>query len=237
MDYKFTVFTPCYNGEKTIHRVFESMNAQTYTNWEWIIINDGSTDNSDSVIKELISESKWGGQIQYIKQENAGKHVAWNRAVKMAIGQLFVSADCDDSFVPDTLEFFNQKANELRGADFCGSDLSGISVCCYDPDTNQIVGTLYPQDGIISNDIELAYKYHLSGEKWGCVRVDLLKQRPFPELKGHYYNESFLWYSFPRDGYAKANYNKKVRAYYYEPESLCNNKRSKWDTDKAFMFL
>lgn len=61
MDYKFTVFTPCYNGEKTIHRVFESMNAQTYTNWEWIIINDGSTDNSDSVIKELISESKWGG--------------------------------------------------------------------------------------------------------------------------------------------------------------------------------
>ena len=178
-----------------------------------------------------------GGQIQYIKQENAGKHVAWNRAVKMAIGQLFVSADCDDSFVPDTLEFFNQKANELRGADFCGSDLSGISVCCYDPDTNQIVGTPYPQDGIISNDIELAYKYHLSGEKWGCVRVDLLKQRPFPELKGHYYNESFLWYSFPRDGYAKANYNKKVRAYYYEPESLCNNKRSKWDTDKAFMFL
>lgn len=61
MDYKLTVFTPCYNGEKTIHRVFESMNAQTYTNWEWIIINDGSTDNSDCVIKELIAESKWGG--------------------------------------------------------------------------------------------------------------------------------------------------------------------------------
>lgn len=237
MDYKFTVFTPCYNGEKTIHRVFESMNAQTYTNWEWIIINDGSTDNSDCVIKELIAESKWGGQIQYFKQENAGKHVAWNRAVRMATGQLFVPADCDDSFVPDTLEFFNQKANELRGADFCSSDLSGISVCCYNPNTNQIIGTPYPQDGIISNDIELAYKYHLSGEKWGCVRVDLLKQRPFPELKGHYYIESYLWYSFPRDGYSKANYNKKVRAYYYEPESLCNNKRSKWDADKAFMSL
>lgn len=237
MDYKFTVFTPCYNGEKTIHRVFESMNAQTYTNWEWIIINDGSTDDSDNVIKKLIAESKWGERIQYLKQLNSGKHVAWNRAVKIATGHLFVPADCDDSFVPDTLEFFNQKANELCGANFCRSDLSGISVCCYDPDTNQIVGTPYPQDGIISNDIELAYKYHLSGEKWGCVRVDLLKQRPFPELKGHYYNESFLWYSFPRDGYAKANYNKKVRAYYYEPESLCNNKRSKWDADKAFMFL
>lgn len=61
MDYKFTVFTPCYNGEKTINRVFESMNAQTYTNWEWIIINDGSTDDSDNVIKKLIAESKWGG--------------------------------------------------------------------------------------------------------------------------------------------------------------------------------
>ena len=43
------------------------MNAQTYTNWEWIIINDGSTDNSDSVIKELIAESKWGRYYKYLK--------------------------------------------------------------------------------------------------------------------------------------------------------------------------
>lgn len=73
MDYKFTVFTPCYNGEKTIHRVFESMNAQTYTNWEWIIINDGSTDDSDNVIKKLIAESKWGGENSILKTIELGQ--------------------------------------------------------------------------------------------------------------------------------------------------------------------
>lgn len=60
MNYKFTVFTPVYNGAATIHRVFESMKNQTYGNWEWIIINDGSTDDSDSVIKSLI-DSNIGG--------------------------------------------------------------------------------------------------------------------------------------------------------------------------------
>ena len=60
-NYKFTVFTPCYNGANTIERVFDSMNAQTYSNWEWIIINDGSTDDSEVVISKLISESQWRG--------------------------------------------------------------------------------------------------------------------------------------------------------------------------------
>lgn len=53
--YSFTVFTPCYNGAKTIHRVFESMKTQTYDNWEWIIVNDGSQDNSDEIIRNEIA--------------------------------------------------------------------------------------------------------------------------------------------------------------------------------------
>lgn len=153
----------------------------------------------------------------------------------MATGDFFVPADCDDSFVPETLEFYNQKANELRGDDFCKSELSGISVCTFDPETGKLRGTPYPEDGIISDDIELSYKYHVTGEKWGCVRVDLLKQRPFPELKGHFYSESYLWFSFPRDGYRKANYNKLIRAYYYEANSLLNAKSSKYDSNKAVM--
>lgn len=234
-NYKFTVFTPCYNGANTIERVFDSMNAQTYSNWEWIIINDGSTDDSEVVISKLISESQWRGQITYIKQENAGKHISWNRALGIATGDFFVPADCDDSFVPETLAFFNEKANELRGSEFCNSELSGISVCCYDPKTSNIIGTQYPEDGIVSNDIELVYKYHVRGEKWGCIRVDLLKERPFPEIKGHFYNENYLWFSFPRDGYLKANYNKKIRAYYFEQNSLTNNKTYRLDSKKAKM--
>lgn len=52
MNYFFTIFTPCYNGAKFIHRVFKSVASQTYKNFEWIIINDGSTDNSDEIIQK-----------------------------------------------------------------------------------------------------------------------------------------------------------------------------------------
>lgn len=235
-EYKFTVFTPCFNGAETIFRVFESMRNQTYDNWEWIIINDGSTDESDKVINDFI-QIIGKEKIKYIIQDNKGKHLAWNRAICLATGDFFVPADCDDSFVPETLEFFNEKANELRGEEFGRSDLSGISVCCFDPQTGDIIGTSYPEDGIISDDIELKYRFQVKGEKWGCVRVDLLKRRLFPEIKSKFYCEDYLWYYFPLVGYRKANYNKKIRAYYYEPKSLTNNLDFRLSPDMAAMFV
>lgn len=81
MQYKFTIFTPCYNVENVIHRVFQSVENQTYDNFEWIIINDGSTDSSDDIIRKLIQTSPIIDRIKYYTQENKGKHIAWNRAV------------------------------------------------------------------------------------------------------------------------------------------------------------
>ncbi len=109
----FTIFTPCYNGEKTIQRVFSSIELQTIKDFEWIIINDGSTDNSEIVIKDLISCSFIKDKILFISQDNKGKHISWNNAVKLAKGEWFLPCDCDDSFLPNTLEFFLSKLSEV----------------------------------------------------------------------------------------------------------------------------
>lgn len=234
MDYKFTIFTPCYNGAKTIHRVFESVRSQTYDNWEWIIINDGSTDNSDEVIRqELLTID--AAKVTYISQPNSGKHVAWNKAINMARGMLFIPIDCDDSFVPETLAFYNEKLNELVGDNLLQSMYSGITVNCYNPDTKEIIGTPFPKDGLITDSIELAYKYRVTGDKAGCVRVDLLRQYPFPEMRGKYYSESYLWSSFARDGYKTVNYNKNLLAYYTEASSLTHDRRNRYNGDEARM--
>lgn len=109
-DYKFTIFTPCYNGEKTIERVFNSVANQTYKNFEWIIVNDGSKDKSKDIINELRKKyQEIDEKIIYLEQKNMGKHMAWNRGVETATGDLFLSADADDSFLPNTLEYFNEK--------------------------------------------------------------------------------------------------------------------------------
>lgn len=115
MQYKFTIFTPCYNVENVIHRVFQSVENQTYDNFEWIIINDGSTDSSDDIIRKLIQTSPIIDRIKYYTQGNKGKHIAWNRAVGIATGDLFLSADADDSFIPETLTYFNDKINDILG--------------------------------------------------------------------------------------------------------------------------
>ena len=77
-DYKFTIFTPCYNGEKTIGRVFKSVANQTYKNFEWIIVNDGSKDKSKDIINELRKTyQEIDEKIIYLEQKNMGKHMAW----------------------------------------------------------------------------------------------------------------------------------------------------------------
>lgn len=111
MKYKFTIFTPCYNCEKTIQRVFDAVESQTYDNFEWIIINDGSKDNSGKLIQTLIDKSPCKERIKYFCQENLGKHRTWNKAVDLAIGEIFIPADADDSFLPNALEYFNKTSN------------------------------------------------------------------------------------------------------------------------------
>ncbi len=206
----FTVFTPVFNGEKHLHRVFRSLKEQEFRDFEWVVINDGSTDGSAGLIQSFLEENPTLNAI-FLEQPNSGKHLSWNRAVEIAGGQLFVPADADDYFFPDTLSFFYKKWNNLPVAD--RSRLSGINVLCLDNDSNDIVGDPFPVDGMLSTNIELEIRYLLRGEKWGCVRTDLLKKRPFPIIKGSHFPESWLWYHFSKR-YKAICFNKPLRRYY-----------------------
>lgn len=206
----FTIFTPVYNGEKFLHRVFESVRMQTYKNFEWIIVNDGSIDNTSILIKAFINQHP-DIDIIYLEQENSGKHISWNRAINLARGELFVPADADDSFIPDTLSFFYEKWSTLTQEEklsFCG-----IDVQCFDNDTTNFVGTPYPYNGMKTNHMELEFKYKVTGEKWGCIRVDLLKCRPFPIMKGSHFPEDYLWLDISKK-YQVICFNKAFRRYY-----------------------
>ena len=100
----FTVFTPTYNRAYTLHRVYESLKAQTYRDFEWLIVDDGSNDNTRELIQKWQNESLFS--IRYIYQQNSGKHIAFNRAVREAKGELFLTLDSDDACVEEALERF-----------------------------------------------------------------------------------------------------------------------------------
>lgn len=208
----FTLFTPAYNCEKTIHRVFESVASQTFRDFEWIIINDGSKDNSSVIIKNFIENRSCADiRITFLECENAGKHSVWNKGVKLGKGQFFVPADSDDAFLPETLKFFYEKITAFSPAE--QETISGINVLCFDNDSDQIVGERYPEDGYVTNNFLLKYKLNLQGEKWGCIRLSLLKPYPFPEVRHSNYPEDYLWFSLSKT-HKVICYNKPLRKYY-----------------------
>ena len=104
-DYIFTVFTPTYNRAHTLSRVYKSLADQTFKNFEWLIVDDGSTDGTKVLIEKWTEEASF--PIRYFYQENQGKHIAHNLGVKKARGELFLSLDSDDTCVPEALERFN----------------------------------------------------------------------------------------------------------------------------------
>ncbi len=86
MNIKVTVFTPTFNRGNVLYRVFESLCAQTFKDFEWIIIDDGSNDNTKELVNSYILQNNF--PIVYRYQENSGKHIAMNRAVEIARGDI-----------------------------------------------------------------------------------------------------------------------------------------------------
>jgi glycosyltransferase involved in cell wall biosynthesis len=213
----FTVFTPTYNRAHLLHRVYNSLNSQTFKDFEWLIVDDGSTDNTKEIVDSYILDGIM--DIRYIWQPNGHKKSAFNHGVKEAKGFFFIPADSDDSFEHDTLETF-KTAYESLSLDI-QQKISGIACLCKDQQGN-LIGDKFPKDNWVSNNLEMRYKYHVSGEKWGCVKTSILKDFPFPEIEGHV-PENVIWTPIAKN-YDALFINKVLRTYYVnESYSITNS--------------
>ena len=96
-----SIITPCYNGARYIGETIESVLAQTYSDWEMIIVDDGSTDDSVSVVEGYMARDN---RIKLIKQANAGSAAARNNGIRQAEGQYIALLDADDIWLPMFLE-------------------------------------------------------------------------------------------------------------------------------------
>jgi len=174
---QFTVFTPTYNRAAKLHRVYESLCAQTMSDFEWLIVDDGSTDETEMTVRVWIDEGRF--PIRYIRQHNHGKHVAFNTGVANALGEFFLSADSDDRFVPEALERFAFHWSAIPGEQ---RDCFVGATCLCKDEKGALVGNRFPSDVIDSNSAEIRYRYKVNGEKWGLLRTAVLREYPFPAM-------------------------------------------------------
>jgi glycosyltransferase involved in cell wall biosynthesis len=213
--YLFTIFTPSYNRAYTLHRVYESLKAQTYRNFEWLIVDDGSTDSTSELVKQWQKEASFA--IRYINQENSGKHIAFNRGVREAKGELFINLDSDDSCVPQALERLKYHWDTIPEDQ--KKDFSDVTCLCQDQD-GKILGRTFPSITIDSNWLEIRYRYKVMHEKWGFHRTDVLKEFPFTEkIKQTCIPETLVWHKISRK-YKTRFINEYLRIYWTDTLSI-----------------
>lgn len=183
-----TVFTPTYNRAHLLPRLYESLKAQTCQDFEWIIVDDGSTDNTEAIAQSFFPPSR-GMEGGLIRQPNGGKHRAINRGVKEARGELFFIVDSDDSLPNDSIEKIVFYWNQIRG------DISFGGVAGYMAHHDgTVIGKGNDDDILDCSSLELRYKHHVTGDMAEVFRTDVLKEFPFLEIENERFcPEAIVW--------------------------------------------
>jgi glycosyltransferase involved in cell wall biosynthesis len=211
----FTVFTPTFNRAHTIARVYDSLLAQTCRDFEWLVIDDGSTDGTAGLVRGWIADAKL--EIRYFQQPNSGKHVAFNWAVRNARGALFLPLDSDDACMPNALERFKARWSAIPVGE--RERYSGLTSLCRDRDGNVLGGPL-PAEVVDGAPFAVLSQQRRSAETWSLFRTDVLRVFPFPEFPGEKFVPEGLVVSRVGRHYATRFINEALRIYHDSPDSL-----------------
>ena len=212
-----TVFTPTYNRAELLKRCYESMNNQTDKNFIWMIIDDGSTDNTEALAKNWIKEADI--EIKYFYKENGGLHTAYNEAIAHIETPLCACIDSDD-FMPDNavekiLKFWEENGSD-KYAGIVGLDFY----------TNgSIVGDPLPDQKTVNLIDLLIGKYKINnGDRTNVVRTELYKKfapmKVFPNEKN--FNPHYMHLQISSE-YDFLVLNENLRYVEYQPKGMSNS--------------
>ena len=233
--YKFTVFTPCYNSEKFIHRVYDSLMNQTMKNFEWLIINDGSTDNTRSLLLNYIKSAEFDVKF-FDFEENQMLTKNYNIAFENAEGEFFLPLGHDDALVDNALEKFIEYWEKIDMDE--RKNFSGVVCTCVDQN-GDLIGDKFPSSPFISDFFETVYKLKIKGEKTGMFFSDVIKKYRIPEIDT-YVPESLLWHQIGAD-YKSIYVNESLRIYYInQPHvslSSTSTRKIKYAKGKRYFLL
>ena len=184
-----TIFTPTYNRADKLIFLYKSLLKQTYTKFEWLIVDDGSSDNTKVVVDKCINDNKI--DINYIYQDNSGKHVAFNNAVNNAKYDLFMCVDSDDYLVDNILRRIIEIWNNVK-IDVNSKKICGLMAHRGKNSHDTMFGEKFRSPNMYSTvKFEMKNGYF---ETTMLHRTDVLKMFPFPSFEGEkFLTEDIVW--------------------------------------------
>ncbi|EPZ8125201.1 glycosyltransferase family 2 protein [Yersinia enterocolitica] len=184
---KVTVFTPTFNRAHVLRRCYLSILEQHRDDIEWLIIDDGSTDDTANIVKEFQDENKL--KIKYIYQNNSGKQAAWNKAVENSNGEYFIGLDSDDALVAGSIN----KLLSIKTV-FDDEEIIGIRATSVNSET------LKPNNHYLSNEDKKSlwfeeFRSGIRGERIDFFKTELLLKYLYPVVPGVNFIPEIWFYS------------------------------------------
>lgn len=218
MNKGFIVFTPTYNRSKTLQRVYESLKKQTYKGFKWLIIDDGSTDNTKDIVEVFIKENVLA--IEYHYKANGRKYSAMRLAFQLADSKYLLAIDDDDELTPDAVETFKNEWDRIvhAGLEDQFAEVAGLT---YYSDGSLYGNFYFPKDVqyIDSSWHEMVLKKSNYNEHVVCWNLDKLKEcvripeKAWLSDKINWLSEGIFWAQISRK-YKTRYINKCLRIYY-----------------------
>lgn len=230
MNHTLTVFTPAYNRAHTIGRTYESLCRQTCQDFEWLIVDDGSTDNTRELVESWIQEKKIS--IRYIYQENQGMHGAHNTAYRNITTELNTCIDSDDYMPDDAVEkicsFWKQHGSD-QYAGLIGLDQT---------EDGRIIGTSFPED-MKETTLSGFYQQGGKGDKKLVYRTDVIRKYPeYPLFEGERYVGLGYKYQLIDQDYSLLTLNEPLVVVEYQDDGSSRNMyKQYWNNPKGFAFI
>ena len=228
-----TIFTPTYNRAYCLPQLYKSLCSQTTLDFEWIIVDDCSTDNTKNLIEEWVSEKKI--DIKYfIQPVNGGKHRAINQGVTMAQGELFFIVDSDDFLTEDAVESiileWQSLDNKHKYAGLCFRRMTK---------NFKILGDDFPTYRCSGTSIDIAYKWKCIADKAEVFKTSMLRTYPFPDIKSeNFCQEAIIWFKIARDKNGLLLcINKGIYVCEYLPDGLSANLSEKMNSNTCYSLL
>ncbi|HEY3063172.1 MAG TPA: glycosyltransferase family 2 protein [Chloroflexota bacterium] len=183
-----SVVTPTFNRAHLLGRLYASLCEQTFSDFEWLVVDDGSTDDTAAQLERWQREGRIA--LRTLKQANSGKHVALNRAAEHADATFCAVIDSDDWYKPEALERLVHHWNAIptdQQAHF--ANVEGLRAYA----DGRLIGSPFPNDVLDSDTFEVRYCLGVTGDTVGMYRTDVLRLFPFPENLGRFVPEALVW--------------------------------------------
>lgn len=227
---RFTVLTPAYNRGYIIEQLYDSLCRQTYRDFEWIVVDDGSTDNTEDVMQRLMARDHFF-PIVYRKQPNGGKHRAWNHGVSLASGELIFGCDSDDYLTDDALEIADRVERsipETEKANFAG--ICGLKAY---RDASVVGKTFANADYLDMTHLE-RIRNNVVGDKSEVIYTAVWKKYPYHEFEGeNFITEATALNRMAADGLKMRFFNAVVKIIEYLPDGLSSDSLKRFAANPA----